>query len=1342
MMLCGKLLLSQTELYVQPIGIQQGLSQNSVLSIYQDSLGFIWMGTRDGLNLYSGNRVKVYKSVPGDSGSISGNIINDITGAGDDNLWIAHNKGVSFLNRKTETFKNYDFSGLIHTNSEIRSVSIINNQVWASGWAGVFVYNNKSDRFEPLKISIYNQDMFSVSTSKIVEAPNKEVWFGTSKGLFRYDTKTKKLHKPNSHNKGNIKFPEETRVEDIIFHPNGKVYLATNYHGLYECDLNGTPLRNWSSKSTGHFNANIDNIRALAVNKKGELWIGGFLGIFILNTEKGIVQKAANFHGADEIAANISVRSLLTDKNGSMWIGTYHNGAMLYDDYLSRFKIMPLTDLTAAKTVSYGVVSSFANTGPALFVGTESGYLLQYDQNLNRKAIRHLYDAKTGNNIVIKSLFYNKPENTLWIGTLRNGLYRLQGNAFVPFALTSKEDASPFQPGVINQVLGDEQNNLWLVSDKGGALNLFDAKNGKLLPFYAEEKIRGLATKGAGKHLLQLKGNAYLLSSHSSGLIYFENKPGGVARRIIDDDVNHCFIYNDKIYVSTNGNGLIILNNRLIKEKQLTTSDGLLNNIVLSASADISGVLWINTFSGVSSYTAATGFSNFHYKNGFPFEEINQGAYAGISENSSLIIGGKNAWAYFKPAGLFKNPYMPRVYITDIKIANQPVHLVKGFEDTDILNLQKLNLGHDQTTLTLMFAGLNYLMPQNNAYRYRLEGLDKDWRYTDYRGVAEFNKIPRGNYVLRIQAANNDGVWSNNIFELPVKVYPPWWLSWQAFILYAILIAGGIFLIRYNAIKSMRLKHNLKLEQLEKEKMDEMHRLKVRHFTDISHEIRTPLTLILSPIEELLEETSIKPKDKKKIQSIRYYGRSLMLLVNQLLEINRAELKKDKPEPEPVLLKVFFEQVNEAFKPLASSSLINWNVDASGVTENAVLIDKKRFEKVLLNLLSNAFKFTPEHGNVSLFAKTTGQQNETSSLQLIVTDTGRGIDAKDLPHIFDRFYKAGEKNNTGSGIGLSLTKSIVEDLMKGNITAESKAGEGTSFTVIIPGLKYSEKQVASDAGDDFSVPPEYLPVYEKETVQSYEAINTDFTESLLVVEDNPALLEFLIERLKKYYNVVGVTAAEEGLDVLQEQDIDLVISDIMLPGISGKDFCTKIKSDVVTSHIPVILLTAIQNEDIKLESLELGADDYIIKPFAFKELQLRINNILMQRQKWRELYKAEGLLPVKSEARFNKFDNELMQTIDSYIEKNIDNAAYSIEQLGKDAGLSRVHLYRKLKKLTGLTPSQYLRNYRLKEAIEILANEDIRIADLAYRVGFQDQHYFLKCFKDRYGVSPTQYAKQ
>lgn len=1326
------ILKAQEEIPVQILGPENGLSQSSVLSIHQDSMGFIWIGTRDGLNEYNGNSIKIKRNIIGDSLSIAGNIINDIKDDSDGNIWVAHNEGISLYNRTDGLFKNYVVGR--SSNREMRSVSIIDNILWTTGWTGIYIYDSDNDLFVQPNINVDdNIDVLDASVSKIIKSPNENVfWIATTtRGLFRYDVERNLMTRVRRNSENGLYISENERIEDIVFHPNGKLYVATYNNGLYECNTSGKPLKQWNSDQSGIYYTSFSNIRSLAIDKDGNVWIGSFKGLGRLDPESDAIYTVSMVE-AERTVDSSSIRSLLIDDNGSLWVGTYYEGLMLYDEYLTRFTAHYLLK---DNTTSHNIISAFTNIDNRLIVATENGKVIEYNDDNKIVRVTELKNSQ-GDFVVIKSLYYDDISATMLVGTLRDGLFSIKNNLVRELGYT--------ELGGINNLIKESDDYIWILSDKFNGINIYNLRSNSLESYTVANKLHSLVGKNAVKHLNKLTSGTYLLSTAGAGLIKFNNTGVGQAERIIEgiNDINHTLIKNDTIIVSTSTNGIYLLNDMFNIISHLTTSDGLLHNSVLSVIPG-NNEYWITYLNGISQWIPGNDIINYNIRNGFPLSEIYKSFYVQSDSNDSspmVVVGGKNAWVSFNPIDVFKNHYQPAVYLSNFYINNTPVSEIEAFKDIDFHQLQNIKLKYNQTAITLEFAGLNYIMPDNNTFRYKLEHLDSNWKYTDNLGRIEYSTIPRGKYRLLVQASNNDGVWSEELV-IPLSVSPPWWYSWQAMFCYFLILVSITLFVRNNALRKASLEHRIYLKEVEKRQLEQIHNLKVKYFTDISHEIRTPLMLILSPIEEMIESSDFDNDLKQKLINIQYQGASMLKLVNQLLEINRVELKKEKLQPKPLNLQIFVDNIYHSFSFISNKNNIFWTTNLTGLKEVNLLLDKDKMEKILLNLLSNAFKYSKENGTVKLTMSSLPDGNDTVKLVISVFDNGIGIPNEDLPFIFDRFYKSNNKiMSTGSGIGLSLVKAIVENLMNGTIKSESTVGEGSIFTVSIPHVPVVKYEFADNA-ETTVVPSNDMLELTRTEESMYVAEKLNNKKSILIVEDNIALLNLLSEKLNKQYNIFNVTSAEDAGKVLEDENVDVVVSDIILPGKSGTEFCAEIKSNILTSHIPVILLTAIQQDDIKMRSLELGADDYLTKPFSHKELILRIQNILNRQQQLQDSFKRD-LLPEIQEVRLNRFDSEFLERVNKYIEINLSNTKYSVEDLSSDVAISRVHLFRKMKSLLDISPSKYLRDYRLTKAAEILSREDIRILDLCEVVGFEDSNYFIKCFKEKYGISPYKYSRK
>ena len=615
-----------------------------------------------------------------------------------------------------------------------------------------------------------------------------------------------------------------------------------------------------------------------------------------------------------------------------------------------------------------------------------------------------------------------------------------------------------------------------------------------------------------------------------------------------------------------------------------------------------------------------------------------------------------------------------------------------------------------------------------------LEGFDESCIDVGGNRSATYTNLKSDNYIFKVKGANNDNIWNEEATLLKVNILPPPWRTWWAYIIYTLLIIGGLLIIRQNAIKGEKMKLSLRLEKVEKEKLKELHQLKLKYFTDISHEFRTPLTLITSPLEELLQSKKGSRWVRKKLKTMFYSSKRLMLLVDQILEFREIESGDYKVNLEPVSLQDYLVQVVDSFKTVADKKSIQLDFEYNCL-HSMYKIDKDKLDKILFNLLSNAFKFTPNGGRISLKA-ISKMISGKELINLYISDTGIGIDKNEINKVFKRFYTV-KSENSGSGIGLSLTKSLVE-ILKGKIAIVKSDKNGTDFVVQLPLEKSNEKPTIELQLKDFlkPIPLEFNPqLTDDEDIELHEdEVNKD---CILIVEDTEDLRRYLKDNLKKTYKVYTATNGNEALKILNKKNLNLVISDVMMPEMDGIELCKTIKKSVELSHIPIILLTAKSSYMERLEGLEVGADDYIAKPFHLKEIKSRIRNILENRKRLQ--YKFKNLNYFENiEIEVGLHDEKLLEKLIKLLEEKIEDPTLTVNDISKELGLSRVHLFRKMKAIAGMTPSAFIKDFRMKKAKAIFSkNPSAPIAEVAYSVGFQDVKYFGKCFKKHFGKSPS-----
>jgi signal transduction histidine kinase/DNA-binding response OmpR family regulator len=800
-----------------------------------------------------------------------------------------------------------------------------------------------------------------------------------------------------------------------------------------------------------------------------------------------------------------------------------------------------------------------------------------------------------------------------------------------------------------------------------------------------------------------------------------------------------------RIWIGTHG-GLNLFNKQEQSFQSFTDSDGLPNNSVLTIQEDGDGNLWMGTPNGISSMAIHSdsgrslnvSFKNYDEADGLQGKQFNENAAYRTSRNE-LIFGGANGFNIFKPEQLGMNKNKPQVVLTDFQLFNKSI---KPGENVDgevllkqaITEATRITLPANKNVFSIEFAALNFFHPEKNEYKYKLEEFNTDWLSADSRSRrVTFTNLDPGDYVFHVKAANNDGVWNEEGTSIIITVLPPFWKTRMAMVLYFLAVILGLLVVRKMIQQREQMKFAIQQERQEAIRMHELDMMKIKFFTNVSHEFRTPLTLILTPMEKLLRQVT-DVEQKGQFELIQRNGKRLLNLVNQLLDFRKMEVQEIKFSPSEGDVIKFIRETVYSFSDLSEKKHIKLDFHSS-LDSLETIFDQDKVEKILFNLLSNAFKFTPEYGSVSVDVVFQDDQN-AKWLKIRVTDTGIGIPLDKLDKIFDRFFQnelPKSMVNQGSGIGLSITKEFVK-IHGGSITVESEQEKGSCFTVMLP-----VNEIISHAGSP-SVETILTPVeLEDDPVQLNLDQSVDQKPLVLLIEDNEDFRFYLKDNLKLTYDIVEARDGKEGFKKALSHFPDLIVSDVMMPEMNGLELCRKIKSDQRVSHIPIILLTARTSEEQRLEGFEIGADDYINKPFNFELLESRIRNLIAQRQKLHvSLSKQAGVKA--SELNITSLDEKFIQNAIRYVEENVSNADYSVEDLGKELGISRAHFYKKIISLTGKSPLEFIRAIRLQQAAQLLEKSQLTVAEVAYKVGFNNPKYFAKYFKETFHVLPSAYA--
>ena len=712
-----------------------------------------------------------------------------------------------------------------------------------------------------------------------------------------------------------------------------------------------------------------------------------------------------------------------------------------------------------------------------------------------------------------------------------------------------------------------------------------------------------------------------------------------------------------------------------------------------------------------------------------------------------MFFGGTKGITVFHPNKMKKNKRIPTIVLTDFQVFNKSLVIGNNsIINKHISEITEVKLSYMQSVFSFEFAALDYHNPQKNKYMYKMEGVDPEWVHTGAaRRFATYTNLAPGKYIFKVKGSNNDGVWNEKGTSIKVIILPPWWQTNLAYFIYAVLIGLIIYFTWLFQIKRIQIRHQLEMEHIQAEKYQEIDRLKSQFFANISHEFRTPLTLILAPVEQLISKT-LKGSVEEGYITIRSNAKKLLRLVNQLLSLSKLEAGQMKLQVSEQDIIPVFRRIINLFTSLADRK----NIDLNFTSPKSLLIcfDEEKIDTILNNLLSNAFKFTPEAGSVEVAAilnplpqALSHTKGGTSGVKITVSNTGAHIQENLLNKIFDRFYQVESNNHIeGTGIGLSLTKDLVE-LHHGEITAESIAGGKTTFTILIPTAKgsYASEEIVELKNEKIESEEIFPEIKSPEVGKDVDNTVNNELPKLLLVEDNEEVRNYLRKNLQEKYNIIEASNGKLGFQQAKKELPALIISDIMMPEMDGFEFCEKIKSEIITSHIPVILLTARATREDRVEGLKIGADDYLPKPFDLEELFVRIENLIQLRKDLKQRFLKEALFGIDKISSLPP-EKELIEKITQVINQNIDNEDYTIDDFAKDIAMSRTQLFRKIKDWTNLTPHEFIQLCRLKKAAEILKDKSFNVTEVAFTVGFKTASHFIRSFKRQFGKTPKEYA--
>lgn len=1317
------------------ISINEGLSQSTVFSIDQDKRGNMWFATYDGVNKYDGYAFTVYQHNEDDPNSIANDISRIVKTDSQGRVWIGTRDGLSRYDEEKDIFQNffYEKNGKHLQVNGIEEISP--EQLLISTPEGLIMFDIKESKFR--------DDSFSTAMHKTIASTlyrqDDQIYIGTSTdGLYTYSITQKTFEKV-------IPILGTKQIQAILQQSPTRIWVATEGAGLFLINPKTKEIKNYLHSPSNPKSISSNYIRSLAMDSQNRLWIGTFNDLNIYHEGTDSFASYSSNPVENGSLSQRSVRSIFMDSQGGMWLGTYFGGLNYYHPIRNRFK--NIRNIPYKNSLSDNVVSCIVeDKDKNLWIGTNDGGLNLYNPITQRFTSYTLQEDESARGIGsnnIKAVYVDEKKSLVYIGTHAGGLSILHRNS------GQVENFNQRNSQLVNEnvyaILPDGEGNLWL-----GTLSALVRFNPEQRSFTTIEKEKD-GTPVVSKQITTLFRDSHkrLWIGGEEGLSVFKQEGLDIQKASILPVSNVTKLFTNCIYEASNGviwvgtrEGFYCFNEKDKQIKRYNTTNGLPNNVVYGILEDSFGRLWLSTNRGISCFNPETEkFRNFTESDGLQSNQFNTASYCRTSVGQ-MYFGGINGITTFRPELLLDNPYTPPVVITKLQLFNK---VVRPDDETGILTkniseTKSITLKSWQTAFSIEFVVSNYISGQHNTFAYKLEGYDKEWYYlTDSRTVS-YSNLPQGTYQFLVKAANSDGKWNPIPTALEIIVLPIWYKTWWALLIFFATFAGFItFVFRFFWMRKS-MEAQLEIERRDKEHQEEINQMKMRFFINISHELRTPLTLILTPLQEIINKISDR-WTRNQLEYIQRNANRLLHLVNQLMDYRRAELgvfelKAKKGNAHQLIQDNFL-----FYDKLARHKKITYTLH-SELEDKEVLFDANYLELIVNNLLSNAFKYTESGQSITVTLK-----EENGWLLLQVSDTGIGIPINKQGKIFERFYQI-ESEHVGSGIGLSLVQRLIE-LHHGRIELDSEENKGSTFSVYLPQdlSVYKPSELASNNEQN-----EEEQVYSTNSKAMYfidtEKVENESVESgdkkrgtILIVEDNNEIRRYLNNGLADLFNTLEAGNGEEALEKLKDNEVDVIVTDVMMPVMDGIKLCKNVKQNIRTCHIPVIILSAKTDIKDQMEGLQMGADDYIPKPFSLAILTTKIQNIMRTRRRMLDKY-AKSLEVEPEKITFNAMDEALLKRAMAIVEKNMDNIEFSTDEFAREMNMSRSNLHLKLKAITGESTIDFIRKIRFNEAAKLLKDGRYTVAEVSTMVGFNTPSYFATSFKKYFGCLPTEYIKK
>ncbi|WP_417129806.1 two-component regulator propeller domain-containing protein [Phocaeicola sp.] len=1286
-----------TQFHFRHYNIENGISSNNISSILQDQKGFIWIGTDNGLSRFDGNQFTFYQKSNPLYANLRANSINTICETNTNELWIGTENGVYIYNQVLDTFT--PFKKKASNNIKIQSwinhiIQDKEKNIWiATRKQGLFKYNRQTDKLTQFEIPENENTII-----RLLNDEQNNIWASGPYQLCHLNKVTNKFEIYHIENAPNGVY-SIALWEDSSHH----IWIGTWEKGIWKLNTQTREVEKYLTPEKGK---SILHIHSIIEYSPEIFFIGSDDGLTIFNP---ITQESYLYNQYGEGNNSLSdkfIYPMLKDREGGVWMGTYYNGVNYLPPYCGQFN-----GYSGSDNIPYfnsQIISRFCEdeNGNIWIASDDSGLSCfnpstrQFVDFIGRKAL------KKNNQHSLCAI-----NDQLWIGTYSDGIQVLntQSGSIKNYNTTNGLDENS-----IYSIFKDSKGRIWTGSMSG--LCLYNPQAEHFTHIKNLDALIIAIIEDSKKNLwIATQGEGVLQYSPEQNTWKTYNKEKGINCL----NINHLCINRDyQIWAATN-EGLYLYNplKDTFEYQPLKIPNECINAILEGEDC-----LWLTTAKGLVKYTPSTHATQIFTKSDGLQSEAFIMASALKTRNGEFYIGSINGFNTFYPHLLKLNTQKPNVVLTGLEIFNQKIETQEdGILPEAIDHLKEIHLSYKDNVVTLIYAALSYCTPQKNQYAYILEGFDKKWNYVGSQHSTTYTNLPAGTYTFRVKASNNDNIWNEEGTSIRIIVHPPFYLSLPFKIGYVLLFLLALGLLLRYVIQRSEKKHAKAIDELNSKKEIEIHEAKINFFTMIAHEIRTPVSLIIGPLEKIMQSTHIPANERQELEIIDRNSQRLLYLVNQLLDFRKVEQKEMRMKFTSQSIKELMQAVCERFSPTLQQNGVSFSVTYPNEHFHAD-VDKEAITKVLSNLLTNANKYTESRIEVRF-----QEHPEKQAFSIEVKDNGKGMNEEELKKIFKPFYQASE-NKPGTGIGLSIVKGIVE-AHHGQVNVTSQPGRGSSFIITLP--QRQERQSVEEEENQAGNP---LP----EDINDTAVTSQKVLPIMLIVDDNEDMLHFLSSHFQTSYTIVTAVDGVDALHKLKEQEVALIISDWMMPNMNGIDLCKAVRNNQLTSHIPFILLTAKTDTEAKITSMNCGADAYIEKPFSLQYLEACIKNLLELRLQLRQKFSQMPTVSINSIAA-NQSDKVFLEKMNHLIEENLNNEELSVDFLAEKLCISRSGLFVKIKGLANTTPNEMIQIIRLKKAASLLLENQYRINEVSYMVGFNNPSYFSKCFQKQFGMKPGEY---